>query len=81
MGCAPSVATSSRYDDLYSIVPKTRAYKRDFDALGIPESGQTSVDPCLFLLLDLMLRNVKIYICMLCALLFLSVYMSNPPLL
>jgi hypothetical protein len=38
MGCAPSVAASNRYDDLYSIVPKTRAYKHDFDALGIPEA-------------------------------------------
>lgn len=38
MGCAPSVASSNKYDDLYAIIPKTRAYKRDFEALGISES-------------------------------------------
>ena len=38
MGCVPSVATSTKYNELYTVVPMTKAYKRDFDALGINEA-------------------------------------------
>lgn len=38
MGCEQSVASSNKYNDLYTVVPKTKAYRRDFQALGISES-------------------------------------------
>lgn len=84
MGCAPSVATSSRYDDLYSIVPKTRAFKTDFDALGIRESGMSTIYLsviCLSLnfMLSLM-RMLCLFIYFLCTVKFSSFSTHDYPL-